>query len=78
MIVVHDRFLTGSGTFVDASMLGDNQASSAPAPAAHLHGTFGGLNELQDSSMMVYDEDEDDQEDDAMSENKVAVAAASE
>ena len=43
MIVVHDRFLTGSGTFVDASMLEGN-ALSAPAPAANHHGLV--LNEL--------------------------------
>ena len=72
MIVVHDRFLTGSGTFVDASMLGGGTSSApAAASAAHHHGGLA-LNELQDSgNMMVYDEDEEDQ---AVLENDNQVA----
>ena len=75
MIVVHDRFLTGSGTFVDASMLGGN-ASSTPAPAALHHGPV--LNELQDSSLMVYDEDDEQEDIASEKDNKVAVAVAEE
>lgn len=62
MIVVHDRFMTGSGTFVDASMLG-GQAQGGP------------FNALQDSEMMVYD-DSDADEDQVVDHDKMVPEAS--
>jgi len=54
-IVVHDRFLTGSGEFVDASML---RGPAQDGPPAHSPQVL----ELQDSEMVVYDNDDDGDE----------------
>lgn len=54
-IVVHDRFLTGSGEFVDAGMLRGPAHDGPPAHSPHVI-------ELQDSEMVVYDDDDDGDE----------------